>query len=153
MRICLLSDLNFRGYIEMQLSPCPHRNFFNSIKFQSQVKSGQRLKFMNDHRSIWIQEHALGTVQTLRHRGREVQYRLPSEMKDEITPRFKGYGKLVAGQLEDLLLCVKCDRDVDVDATIWVAQSDADAESQEAPVHDKKRYVLTIPKGSRHASR
>ena len=77
------------------------------------------------HRKIWIQPDALGTVRTLRHRGRKVQYKLPATIDDQVILRFKGFGRTKDQQTGDLLLSVQVDRGRDVDASLWLAESEA----------------------------
>ena len=76
---------------------------------------------LNEERSIWITEEQLGTVRTLKHRGRRVQYRVPNEVGSNVTLRFKGHGQSKANQTGDLLLHVRVDRGEDAEAALWLA--------------------------------
>ena len=103
----------------------------------------------DDKRSIWIQEQALGTVQTLRHRGREVRYRLPEQIDGQITLRFKGFGKLKNGTAGDLLLSVRVDRGRDVKAVLWLSESQAAHGCQRGLLVGRRLFTITVPPGSR----
>ena len=82
---------------------------------------------LNITKSIWIDEQQLGTVQVLRHHGKKVQYRLPANIENSVTLRFKGHGKIRNNQTGDLMLAVKIDRGSNRFADLWLSESEASA--------------------------
>ncbi len=104
---------------------------------------------LDDNRTIWLQEHALGTVQALRHRGRKVDYRVPREIDGQVTLRFKGYGRTKDQQTGDLLLCVHVDRGHDVEAPLWLADSESARGCQKDLLVRRRRFAVAVPPGSR----
>lgn len=99
--------------------------------------------------SIWIHEDMLGTVQTLRHRGQEVRYRLPQQVDGQVTLRFKGHGRTDEQQTGDLLLCVRLDRSRNIDAVLWLAESEAAGGCQKILQFGRECLSVTVPPGSR----
>jgi hypothetical protein len=79
---------------------------------------------LNITKSIWIDEQQLGTVLVLRHRGKKVQHRLPANIENSVTLRFKGHGKTRDNQTGALMLAVKIDRGLNrfVDLLVFLHQ-------------------------------
>jgi len=77
------------------------------------------------NKTVWISENQLGTVRVLRHCGKKIQYRLPPQIENSITLRFKGRGKTENNETGDLMLKVQVDRGQDRHETLWISETDA----------------------------
>jgi hypothetical protein len=103
---------------------------------------------LNEDQSLWITEEQLGSVQTLKHRGRSVQYRLPKEIERKVTLRFRGYGRSQNNEQGDLLLHVQVDRGQDLEAVLWLSEREARAGAQKNLLHRKQLAGITVPAAS-----
>src|ERR1041384_990117 len=101
---------------------------------------------LDEERSLWITEEQLGSLRTLKHRGRRVRFRVPKEVAGNVTLRFKGYGKSQNGTTGDLLLHVLVDRGQDVEVSLWLSERDARAGAQKNLCHHKRRVPVPIPR-------
>lgn len=104
---------------------------------------------LDENRSICIQEKMLGTVRTLRHRGRKVRYRLPAQIDGRITLRFKGHGRTDGAQTGDLLLGVSVDRGQDIAAALWLPATEATGGAQKKLLVGEQLGTVTVPPHSR----
>ena len=104
----------------------------------------------SEQKQSWLTEEQLGTVQTLRHRGRSIQYRVPKEIQKEITLRFKGYGKTTNGEPGDLLLLLRVDRGRDVEADLWLSQNQASQGCEKEFLSSAQIISVPVPCVSRH---
>ena len=62
---------------------------------------------LDEEKSVQVTKDQLGGVMAVHHRGLRLLYRLPIRIESTATLRFKGCGKMVAGQTGDLLLQIK----------------------------------------------
>jgi hypothetical protein len=103
-----------------------------------------------EQKQRWLTEQQLGTVQTLRHRGRSIQYRVPKEIENQVTLRFKGHGKTRNGEPGDLLLLLRVDRGRDVKADLWLSQTEARTGCKKYLLYNKKRIPVPVLADSRN---
>ena len=76
-------------------------------------------------KTIWITEKEFGTVRTIRHHGKKIQYRVPTILGDSVTLRFKGLGQTQNDQAENLMLQIRVDRGKDRHGTLWISETEA----------------------------
>src|SRR5664279_105630 len=103
---------------------------------------------LNEEKSLLVAQKDLGTVRSLTHRGRRVQYRLPKEIESKVTLRFKGHGSTANGETGDLLLHVQVDRGRDWEAVLWLSQREAQAGAQKHLRHRRQLVGVAVPPSS-----
>ena len=102
----------------------------------------------HEAKTIWMSERRLGTVQTLRHRGQKIQYRVPPGIDRNITLRFKGIGRTRKQEPADFLLRIEIDRGQNLEAALWLTQSQASTGAQKRLRLRKKTLTVQVPPSS-----
>lgn len=93
-------------------------------------------------------ERRLGTIQTLRHRGQKIQYRVPAGIDRNVTLRFKGVGRTRRNEPADLLLRIEIDRGQNLETFLWLSQSQASTGTLKRLRFRKKALSIPVPPGS-----
>lgn len=102
-----------------------------------------------ERKQRWVREEQLGTVQILRYRGRSIQYLVPKEIEGQVTLRFKGRGKTKKGDTCDLMLLLRIARGRDVNADLWLSQTEARNGCEKILLCNKRKISIPVLSNSR----
>jgi hypothetical protein len=117
------------------------QSFVHKLRLVSARKPAP-LPQLQEEKTVWLTANELGTVQTVQHDGQEIKYRVPLEIADTVTLRFKGYSRTISGIL---LVHLKVDRGHDVHIQIWLSKNQATRGGQFDMHHEGRAIVIPIP--------
>ena len=100
------------------------------------------------YRSIWVEEEELGKDKVIIHKGKQIKFRIPPNLKSEQTLRFKNLGETNVSEWGDLFLSIQLNRGKDVETCLWLSASSASYGTNKRLAVMQKVIRISIPKNS-----
>lgn len=106
---------------------------------------------LDEEKTIWITRKHCGTVRTLSLKGRRIRYRVPEQIEQTVTLRFRGCGKTIGSEIGNLLLHVRVDSGQNIELDLWLSEAETFKGCTKTLLyrrgffHSKERVEVVVP--------